>query len=82
MKNSKKKKAVCWGCGQSGHVKKIYPRAGVNSASGSKSVNGDADSLILGVNLCQADANVANGAAMEEDKEGGVAGKLRITHGK
>ena len=40
-KNSMKMKVVCWGCGQSGHVKKNCPRAGAGSASGSKSVNGD-----------------------------------------
>ena len=43
MKNSMKKKVVCWECGQSGHVKKNCPRAGAGSASGSKSVNGDTD---------------------------------------
>lgn len=42
-KNSMKMKVVCWGCGQSEHVKKNCPRTGAGSASGSKSVNGDTD---------------------------------------
>ena len=32
-----KKKIICWGCGQSGHLKKNCKNGGANSANGSKS---------------------------------------------
>ena len=48
-KNNSKKNEVCWGCGQSGHLKKDYHRRnGVGSASGSKS---DTDSIASGKSL-------------------------------
>ncbi|KAF5465221.1 hypothetical protein F2P56_015247 [Juglans regia] len=54
-KNSMKMKVVCWGCGQSGHVKKNCPRGGAGSASGSKSVNGDTDNETNVVSLSMED---------------------------
>ena len=52
----KKKAAICWTCGQSGHVKRNCPRGGAGSASGSRSVNGDTDNA----------ANIVS-VSMEED---------------
>lgn len=35
--NSMNKKSICWGCGQSGHLKRNCPKGGANSANCSKS---------------------------------------------
>ncbi|KAL9439725.1 hypothetical protein AB3S75_025227 [Citrus x aurantiifolia] len=49
QKDKSKKKGVCWGCGQSGHLKRdCHSRNGVGSASGSRS---DTDSIASGKSL-------------------------------
>jgi hypothetical protein len=38
-KNPMKGKLVCWGCGQSGHLKRNCPKGGAGSANCSKDAN-------------------------------------------
>lgn len=45
-KNSMNKKPVCWGCGQSGHLKRNCPKGGADLASSSRSKSdGEANSV-------------------------------------
>ncbi|KAL9462737.1 hypothetical protein AB3S75_000693 [Citrus x aurantiifolia] len=49
QKDKSKKKGVCWGCGQSGHLKRdCHSRNGARSTSGSRS---DTDSIASGKSL-------------------------------